>query len=114
MEFVALEIHELRVEFGVEDAFVSQDLLDVQQAPCFCVFHCGFPVAEGVECYLIYAFAGEFVSHSFSLALVRSCGESKRAAECFRLGLGKAVHHWDQLFAGLQYAWFVALFRGLH
>jgi len=37
------------VDCCVLDVFVSEESLDMEYVVCFMVFHCGFPMSEGVE-----------------------------------------------------------------
>jgi len=54
------------VDYCAVDAFVSEYLFDVHYAFCFVVFHCSFPVSEGVEVDLEEFWVVEFFGGSVS------------------------------------------------
>ena len=70
--FVKQGCFEIDVNHRVLDAFVTEQLLDVNDVFCLVVFHCGFPVTEGCEAYFLYAWVVEFSRHVFAL-LIEVC-----------------------------------------
>jgi hypothetical protein len=44
-ELVVMNVYQVRVDQGILDVFVAENIHDVEDVSCAVVFHCGFPVA---------------------------------------------------------------------
>ena len=47
---------------------MAEDLFHVEDVFCFVLFHCGFPMAECVACYLVESWVFEFSGYPSTLS----------------------------------------------
>lgn len=73
---ICLEVDEVRVDEGVSDVFVPENLHYVEDVFRFVIFHCSLEVSQGLEGYALDSWVLKFLCGSASLG-----GEN--SAECF-------------------------------
>jgi hypothetical protein len=91
---VVFEVDQMRVDEGVVDVSVTEELHDVKNVLGLVVFHCGFPVSEGVEFDLEEPWVLQLGGGAFALYLV--C-----LSHCRRVWVEQS---WHILWQGLDHA----------